>query len=141
MRAANVFYRREFLSTYDAMSDALQGALASLIERDWIEPEEEFYARLCLEEALVNAIQHGNEGDASRRVAIELAEVGDSCRIRICDEGRGFCCKDITVPECHQKGGRGLCLIRHFMDHVEYNRAQNCFEMSFRRKTLSNKGG
>jgi anti-sigma regulatory factor (Ser/Thr protein kinase) len=69
-----------------------------------------------------------------------MAEEGDTCRISIRDEGQGFCCDKIAVPDCRHKGGRGLCLIKHFMDHVEFDPARRSFEMAFRRKTLS-KGG
>lgn len=140
MSQGNVFYARQFPSTLEAMSGVLQGALTALEEHDWIAPQEQFYARLCLEEALVNAIKHGNRGSIERQVRLEMASEGDTCRISIRDEGGGFCCDHIAVPECHRKGGRGLCLIKHFMDHVEFDSARNCFEMAFRRKTL-NKGG
>lgn len=140
MSAGKVFFKRQFSSTYEAMTSALQSAVAALEEHDWIAPDEEFYARLCLEEALVNAIKHGNAEEEDRQVWLEMAEDGDTCHISIRDEGLGFCCDKITVPDCARKGGRGLCLIQHFMDHVGYDRARNSFEMAFRRKTLS-KGG
>ena len=99
-----------------------------------------FSIKLALEEALVNAIKHGNRGEASRQVRIEMADEGDRCRIRVWDEGQGFCCDHIQVPDCSQKGGRGLCLIKHYMDDVSFDLARNCFQMTFRRKALS-KGG
>jgi hypothetical protein len=46
--AGKVFFKRQFPSTYEAMTGALQGALTALEERGWIASEEEFYARLCL---------------------------------------------------------------------------------------------
>lgn len=138
--ANNVIFRRRFPSTYEAMSAALGGALSALKEQEWIGPDEEFYARLCLEEALVNAIRHGNRDEPDRQVSLELIADGDTCRISVWDEGLGFRCDKIAVPDCHHKGGRGLCLIKHFMDHVGYDPDRNCFEMAFRRKSL-NKGG
>lgn len=140
MPGRKVFFKRKFPSTFEDMSNVLRSALSALSERDLIAPGEEFYARLCLEEALVNAIQHGNHGDRARHVCLVMSEEDDTCRISIQDEGDGFRTEDISVPECTRKGGRGLCLIKHFMDHVEFDRARNCFEMAFRRKTLS-KGG
>jgi len=50
------------------------------------------------------------------------------------DEGEGFNAEDIELPDCEQLGGRGICLIRHFMDHVEFNEAEHCLEMRFSRK-------
>jgi anti-sigma regulatory factor (Ser/Thr protein kinase) len=118
--AKQVFFREEFPSTYEAMSVTLGKALTALLERRWIQPEQEFYARLCLEEALVNAIEHGNCGQRDRHVGIEMSEDGDTCHISVWDEGKGFCCDNVHVPDCRTKGGRGLCLIQHFMDHMEF---------------------
>ncbi|MDX9975840.1 MAG: ATP-binding protein [FCB group bacterium] len=135
--AKNVFFKEEFPSTYEAMSSTLAQALNALITRKWIGPEQEFYARLCLEEALVNAIEHGNCGDRERRVGLEMAEDGDTCVIAVWDEGQGFCCDGIRVPDCTHKGGRGLCLIKHFMDRIEFDPVSRRFEMAFRRNSLS----
>lgn len=134
------FYEREIPSSLDGLSATIGSAVAALIEREWIDPKNEFCAHLCLEEALVNAIQHGNKSDKDLRVRLEMREDDDCCRIFVYDEGQGFSPQAVPEPKVDQPRGRGLCLIKHFMDHVEFHGAQRCLEMVFRRKTMA-KGG
>ena len=86
----NIIYSYEFPSTTKAASHAIEGALAALSEDNWVPEGEEFCVRLCLEEALVNAVVHGNESDPHRMVRIDLRDEGETCRITIHDEGEGF---------------------------------------------------
>lgn len=116
---------------------SIHSALGALREHGWIDETTRNSAHLCLEEALVNAIQHGNESDISRSVRLEMWEDGDRCRILVFDEGPGFHTTDVPKPTIEQARGRGLCLIKHFMDHVEFHCAKHCLEMVFGRKSLS----
>ena len=134
------FFQEEFPSSLDAMGEALMRALASLQDGDWIEPDQAFYARLCLEEALLNAIMHGNRWDATRRVRLEMFGEGDICRIRVKDEGPGFSPDAVALPESDQEGGRGICLIRYCMEEVHFDPVERCLEMKMRRKGLCRGG-
>jgi anti-sigma regulatory factor (Ser/Thr protein kinase) len=134
------FFSREFPSSFGAMGNALKDALAALLEHDWIAPDQVFYARLCLDEAVVNAITHGNHGDARRRVRIEMLDEGDICRIRVRDEGGGFNVTKVADPSNDQFGGRGLCLIKYCMDDVRFNETDRCLEMTMHRKSLCREG-
>src|SRR5690606_15786274 len=88
-----------------------------------------------LEEALVNAIHHGNRGDNDLLVRVEIHEGDCDCRIRVYDKGHGFCPGSVPEPEADTTpGGRGLCLIKHFMDDVQYCPDEQCFEMTFSKK-------
>jgi len=133
------FFVEQFGSTMDAVGRVLQAALRSLIEHGWVEPEQKFYAQLCLEEALVNAVDHGNECDPSKVVRIEMTEEGDTCVIRVYDEGRGFSPNDIHLPQLETMNGRGICLIRYCMEKVTYDSERKCLEMRMHRKALSRK--
>lgn len=130
------FFVKEFRSTMDAVGDSLKGALAALIEHGWVDPDQTFYAQLCLEEALVNAVEHGNRCNARLKVRIEMSDEGDHCLIRVFDEGAGFVPAEVGVPDMDQMHGRGICLIKYCMEEVKYNRAQHCLEMRMRRKAL-----
>jgi len=88
--------------------------------------EREIFAiKLALEEALVNAIKHGNCLDPDKRVHVEYSVHDDKFEIRIRDEGTGFdpdCVPDPTDPQYIERPcGRGLLLMRHYMSHVEYS--------------------
>jgi serine/threonine-protein kinase RsbW len=129
-------FREEFPSTFEAMAATLDRAVNVLRARDLIAPEEVACTRLCLEEALVNAIRHGNGCDARRKVSLEVLGNGEYCTIRVRDEGTGFAPEQVTLPECDQLGGRGICLMRHYMDKVQYNERERCLEMKFHRKAF-----
>lgn len=128
-----IFFSRTFPSTVEDMSGILHDALNALRQRHWIDDGERFRAHLCLEEALMNAIQHGNLNNELRKIKLEIGEDADMCRIRIWDEGKGFCPDDVPDPGQEQMRGRGLCLIKHYMDEVKYDCVEHCLEMTMQR--------
>ena len=131
------FYEREFPSTVAEAADALADALKVLAQHGWINPSRDFSPRLCLEEALVNAVVHGNANEPSRRVRVKFFAEGDTCRVCVYDEGKGFDVDQVKMADCSQFGGRGVCLIREFMEDVRFNAKDRCLEMVFNRNTFS----
>jgi serine/threonine-protein kinase RsbW len=82
-------------------------------------------AELSLREALANAILHGNRQHADKRVQLDCFHESDGCMLVVVrDEGKGFdpaTVRDPTLPEnILRPGGRGIYLIRRFMDEVDY---------------------
>jgi anti-sigma regulatory factor (Ser/Thr protein kinase) len=132
---ARTFFSVTFPSTFEAMGKALEGAVSALRAQGWIASKDEPCTRLCLEEALVNAIRHGNKGDESAEVRLEMEEAGECCTIRVYDQGTGFRPEAVQMPDTGQLGGRGVCLMRHYMERVVYDQAQRCLALSFRRKS------
>jgi len=96
--------------------------------------QEIFALRLALEEALVNAIKHGNQMDRSRNVLISYRFLSDRFEIQITDEGTGFDPEDVPDPTAFENlerpCGRGLMLMRHYMTKVAYNERGNSVTMS-----------
>lgn len=133
------FYSIEFPSSIEAMRAPLNGAIAALTARGWVDKDHPFYARLCLEEAVVNAITHGNQCDERRLVRVEMIEENDFCTILVYDQGPGFVLEQVPFPNGAAQRGRGICLIRHCMDEVIYDTERHCLVMKIRRKT-HNKG-
>jgi serine/threonine-protein kinase RsbW len=88
-----------------------------------------FSIHLAAEEAIVNAIVHGNKLDESKKVHVECFVSPTVARIEITDEGDGFDPKE--VPDCTQDdrldvpSGRGVMLIQNFMTRVEYSEKGN----------------
>ena len=80
---------------------------------------------LSVTEATTNAIIHANKCDVSKLVKINVSVNGDKVIIIVKDEGSGFdpsIIPDPTQPENLLKdSGRGLYLIRVFMDELKYN--------------------
>jgi anti-sigma regulatory factor (Ser/Thr protein kinase) len=130
---AEVVYKAAFPSDFEAMMKVLEEGHRALLAAGCIPKGKEPCARLCLEEALVNAVRHGNNCDHTREVRLEIVREGENdCRVRIWDEGEGFQPEDIKLPSPDQPGGRGICLIRHFVDEMRFDRVNKCFEMLFR---------
>jgi len=129
-------FREEFPSTFEAMAATLDRAVNVLRARELIAPEEVPCTRLCLEEALVNAIRHGNQCDATRMVSLEVLGNGECCTIRVRDEGAGFSPEAVALPECDRSEEHSICLMRHYMDHVHYNERERCLELKFHPKAV-----
>jgi serine/threonine-protein kinase RsbW len=86
---------------------------------------------VAVRESVINAITHGNQHDDGKRVHIEFTPLTDDGNpgIAICvrDEGKGFdpdCLADCCAPEnLLKESGRGIFLIRSFMDELVLRRA------------------
>lgn len=98
----------------------------------------EFEIKLCIEEAVRNAIVHGNKSDPRKKVRFSYEIDQDAINIEIEDEGAGFnhqAVKDPTKEEnILRNSGRGVYLIKKLMDSVEYNQNGNKVKMSKRIK-------
>lgn len=94
---------------------------------------EVFAVRLAVEEALVNAIKHGNQLDPDKRVEVSFQVTCERFDIRIVDEGPGFNPDDVPDPTAieniERPCGRGLLLIRGFMSEVNYHGRGNIVTM------------
>jgi serine/threonine-protein kinase RsbW len=95
---------------------------------------EIFGIRLALEEALVNAIKHGNQMDRAKSVRVAYTINTERFDIVIMDEGPGFDPEDVPDPTAvenlERPCGRGLMLMRHYMSHVRFTGKGNRCEMS-----------
>ena len=88
------------------------------------------WIKVAVRESVINAIKHGNQNDSGKRVHIEFTPLDDGnpgVAIRVRDEGVGFDPADL--PDCRvpenilKSGGRGIFLIRSFMDDLVLRRA------------------
>lgn len=114
----------------------LDDLLKQLAEHAWSE-HELHSVHLALEEALVNAIRHGNRSDPCKHVYVLCKLSPERLWIEIRDEGAGF--NPDEVPDCTDPerleipSGRGIMLMRAFMSRVEYNELGNCVVMEKQR--------
>ena len=81
------------------------------------------WIELTVIESAINAIQHGNRLDPSKMVSLSIASDGESIEIVVEDRGTGFQLTEIPDPtdieNLLKPGGRGILIIRSFMDTVE----------------------
>lgn len=94
------------------------------IESSGYDEDSTFAIKLALEEAMTNAVRHGNCGDAKKKVRVRYAVTSERVIICVRDEGCGFCPEEIPDPTEPDRlslpCGRGIMLIRAYMNEVEY---------------------
>ncbi len=104
--------------------DLIRQIVARLEDEAW-DDAGLFAVHMALEEAVMNAIKHGNQRDVAKQVHICVASLNNELSVVVRDEGPGFnpeCVPDPTEDENLEKPcGRGVLLIREFMDEVSYN--------------------
>ncbi|OHB78216.1 MAG: hypothetical protein A2V98_10800 [Planctomycetes bacterium RBG_16_64_12] len=124
-----------------ASSPILQEILDQLEKQAWIQ-HDIFSVHLAMEEALVNAIRHGNRLDTSKQVHVACRVSPELIRIEITDEGEGFDPSSVPDPtdpaHIEAPSGRGLMLMRSFMSRVEYNDVGNRVVMEKERAKQDN---
>lgn len=93
-------------------------------------PDAVFAIRLALDEALSNAVRHGNCGDPEKQVAVEYAVTSEAFKASVTDEGCGFKPDHLPDPTRHENierpCGRGVMLMKAYMSQVTYNDQGNC---------------
>lgn len=96
-----------------------------------------FAVRLALDEALSNAVRHGNCGDPNKQVVVEYCIDDTGVMITITDEGCGFNPKQVPDPtrdeNLHRPNGRGIMLMKAYMSEVRYNDRGNRLTLVKRR--------
>jgi serine/threonine-protein kinase RsbW len=109
-------------STLETVDKAEQTASRVATETGFNE-EEVMQIAMAVREAAVNAVLHGNAYDPEKKVALEFERTTHDLVITIRDQGKGWdpaSIPDPLAPENLLKtSGRGIFLIRSFMDHVE----------------------
>ena len=122
-----------------AAGQAVQERIVSRLEALEYTTREVFGVRLALEEALVNAIKHGNRMDPDKSVRVEVAVSSEFVRVVIEDQGPGFHPEDVPDPteeeNLERPCGRGIMLMRAYMSHVEYQGRGNVLILEKRRAT------
>ena len=111
----------------------VQERIIGLMEQNAWPMRECFGVRLALEEAMVNAIKHGNRMEPDKQVFIACELTAEEITVVIEDQGEGFKPEDVPDPtddeNLENPGGRGIMLIRSFMNGVTYNDRGNRLTM------------
>ena len=126
---ASPVYVVEIASSCEFMPEVIDRVVETLCEHGAITQAREAKVRICMQEGIVNAIRHGNKGQVEKHVRVELCADASGWAIKIYDEGDGFNPDKVVLPDSASAGGRGLCLMRHFMDGVEFDPDLKCLEL------------
>jgi serine/threonine-protein kinase RsbW len=96
-----------------------------------------FDVRLALEEAIVNAVKHGNRCDPGKKVFVRFRVDAEQVVAEIEDQGPGFDPQRVPDPteeeNLERSSGRGLLLIRAYTTWMRYNDRGNCLTLCKRR--------
>ena len=122
--------RLDFHSTFE-MLDFVQVVSDHVARMAGLDEEARHWVNVAVRESVINAIKHGNANDERKRVHVEFTpfqapQLPQGIVIRVRDEGPGFdpaTLPDPLAPENLLKAsGRGIFLIRSFMDEVDLRR-------------------
>ena len=111
------------------VSTRILGALAHLS----LDDGRIFDIKLCIEEAVRNAIVHGNHSDKRLSVRVAYWVEDSNLSIEVEDEGAGYDHVSVADPTASphilKNSGRGVYLIKKLMDSVTYNDVGNKITM------------
>jgi len=141
--------RLEFSSAFE-MLDFVQVVSDHLARGVGLDDDALHWVSVAIRESVINAIKHGNRNDAAKHVFVEFetairAHVPELA-IRVRDEGAGFDPETVANPldpeNLLKSSGRGIFLIRSFMDDVRLQRApEGGMEIRMVKRAQSATGG
>lgn len=93
------------------------------------EEDDQHRISMSVRESLINAFQHGNQRDAAKHIALSFLLYPNRLVVEVSDEGQGFRLEDVPDPLADESllrsSGRGLFLIRSFMDECQVESGRN----------------
>lgn len=123
---AGTMGRRITLTLESSLSsvDRVEQTAEHLAEQAGIDEDARFGITMAVREAAANAVFHGNHGDQEKQIVASFENTGKSLIFCIADQGEGVdlaSLPDPLAPENILRGsGRGIFLIRSFMDEVHF---------------------
>lgn len=123
-------------SDLDVAHELIEQTILAMSDLEW-PGGDMFHVQMAMEEALVNAIEHGNKRCASKQVTVAISVSVEEITIQIKDQGDGFDHRNVADPteeeRLDQPRGRGVLLIRELMSHSRYNESGNELVMTKQR--------
>lgn len=131
MASSNQIVVRLELTSAPEMVDFVQIVADHIGRGIGLDDDGAHWVGVAIRECVINAITHGNQGDAGKHVFVDFATVGPRAArelmVRVRDEGEGFDPETVADPLASEnilKGsGRGIFLVKNFMDEVCLQRA------------------
>lgn len=119
-------------SVPDACAEITVALLDQLEKTGWSN-KDTFGIHMAVEEAVMNAIRHGNQCCPDKEVRVKIEILGDRFYACITDQGCGFDPDDLPDPtddkNIENTSGRGVMLMRSFVDEVVFNDQGNSVEL------------
>jgi serine/threonine-protein kinase RsbW len=130
MASPETIVRLEICSSLD-MLELVQMVGEHVGRQVGLDDEALHWVTMAIRESVINAVKHGNHGDHAKSVFVEFIASTEKrpaeLIVRVRDEGSGFDPAQLADPlspeNMLKSGGRGVFLIRSFMDEVVLQRA------------------
>jgi len=118
---------KNIIPTNSRLLKKISKKLVKLLKKAKIDEDIIFDIYVSLEEALRNAMMHGNKLDIRKKIMIETKLESDIIKISVKDEGDGFNPLKLSDPTLNEnllkENGRGIYLIKNLMDEVFFENA------------------
>ena len=117
-----------FLDSTLASVDHAEEIAVGVAQRAGFEEDDLLKIGMAVRESVVNAVVHGNRYNANKKVRFSVVKDPQRFTVRIADEGEGFDYEDVPDPLAPENlmrtSGRGIFLIRSFMDELQIRRLE-----------------
>ena len=114
-------------STLEAL-EAVQRLVTDATREYGLSEDFAYWMELTICESMINAIRHGNQCDPSKKAHLKISLVGPQIEVIVEDQGHGFNLGDLADPtetkNLLKPSGRGILIIRSFMDEVDISRSE-----------------
>jgi serine/threonine-protein kinase RsbW len=131
-------------STLETVDSAEQTATRVAAEAGFDE-DEVMRIAMAVREAAINAVLHGNAYDPGKKVSLDFEKTGSDLVITIRDQGKGLDLNNIPDPLAPENllktSGRGIFLIRSFMDEVQIHPSRTGTEIKLIKHVHGTTGG
>jgi serine/threonine-protein kinase RsbW len=103
--------------------NAVHALIAEAVKEYGLGEDLAHWLELTISESMINAIRHGNNCDPSKKASLKISAIGDRIEVIVEDQGKGFALDTIADPTDAENllkpCGRGILIIRSFMDEVD----------------------
>ncbi len=136
---------RVLFQSHPSRLDLKEGIVATYVAAvtapGWVKEEEAYWMQLCLEEVVVNAMLHGNEGDPRLAITLDLRDHGEDWVLIVEDRGEGFTLEDLPDLDDPEnlilEHGRGVALMLGWLSQLTYYRHGACAWLRRKKDSLS----
>jgi serine/threonine-protein kinase RsbW len=118
-----------FLDSTLESVDSAEELAVGMAQKAGFDDDDLMKIGMAVRESMVNAVVHGNRYNLNKKVRFSVGHTPERFTIRIFDQGEGFDVESLPDPLAPENllrtSGRGIFLIRSFMDEFDIRRGQS----------------